>query len=122
MTHEEQAWADGLKVGDKVLLIDHNGQQIVKVARFTKTQIEVACGGGDCQYTQKFRRDDLDKVGGDRWNMTSIGPITDVARKEMAAARIYSRFNAVRNMKLPVSVMVDILAIVDAHTAAQKEA
>jgi len=93
-------WADGLKVGDEVIVQGSHGmQRVTKVGRVTPAQIIV-----DREDGTAFWKKNCEEVGGSRWHRANILPATEERKTAIReAARLQRAKNKFSSLTQRVS-------------------
>lgn len=102
----DQAWLDGLKVGDPVFMRwGFDGMSVSHVSKITPTQIHV---GGS-----KFRRKGGSEIGNhSRYNFNSIEPVTEDLLDLIREKKLRRRAAETDFHKLPFDILKKIMALV----------
>lgn len=102
--NDEQAWRDGLKAGDEVLMINGtmHGPTIEKVERVTATQVLI----GPSRYSKR----NGNAVGQySRFSRRWIRQPTDKDRADCYERKIRARVASIQWDKVPLANLLDIL-------------
>lgn len=108
---DNQAWLDGLKPGDKVIMDSRHAFDVVEVLRRTKTgRIVVRVGKGEREFNANGRM-----RTSDQYTWGGLEPVTQAALDRIERANLVYRLDSVKWGKLTLDQLRAVAALLDAE-------